>query len=747
MRLLRTAQVFGLARQFPGRWTSTGANPALVFEIPKNARGFVGVFLRGDPSRLAPDLTPDHGAGFNDLAILPLKPFARAFYHIPIGARPRLMRIRFRPGEDAAAFSLIAFTTGNAALVAALHYLFNLRHQRISALAARRDRREGIVSILRRNITRIAGFLRQISEGRGVEIQTSQANLIGSLILHMRLQVEALHAEPVSATTTAAPLISFVSPTFNTEVPYLDDLLASFDIQARGLCELILSDDGSTAETTLERLRRAEGQVGVKVLYGTGNQGISAATNAGLAAARGDWLSFIDHDDQLTPGAVAAIAQAIGRYPDADFFYTDEVVTDDALSPNGIFCKPTYDSVLLSGMNYINHLSIFRRSRVARLGGLRTDLDGSQDYDLLLRYLKSARPGSVVHIPYPAYLWRRHTASYSNVNIEIATRRARDALRIAYGAAGMPVEVAPALDPNLHRLTFQREAVRSVSVIIPNKNSLALITRIVDDLRARTDYPRLEIVVVDNGSDDPQVLRFYAELARSIPTARVDIVAEPFNFAAMCNRGARLATGEALLFLNNDIEVLTTDWLAEMETCLNFPETGIVGAKLLYPEGTIQHNGVIVGLGTAAGHWYVGEAANVAGPMGRFHVRQTLSAVTGACMLVSRACFEAVGGFDESAFPVAYNDVDLCLRARAAGFRTVWTPFACLTHRESATRGSDETGANAIRFKVEFARLQSRHGTPTYIDAAYSPLYDRRHSVPHLILPDALPAPRPNRFR
>jgi GT2 family glycosyltransferase len=280
--------------------------------------------------------------------------------------------------------------------------------------------------------------------------------------------------------------------------------------------------------------------------------------------------------------------------------------------------------------------------------------------------------------------------------------------------------------------------------VIPNLDSLRLIERVVADLLGRTNYAPIEIVIVDNGSTDKAVLAFYASLDRSIFT--VDVVSEPFNFARMCNRGAALSKGDAILFLNNDVEVEDADWLAEMVECLSFDSTGIVGAKLVYPNGRVQHNGVIVGLGGAAGHWYIEAGADEPGPMGRLFVRQTLSAVTGACMLVTRRCFEAVKGFDEERFAVAYNDIDLCLRARAVGFRTVWTPFARLIHHESLTRGSDEHGPRQARFEIEKERLRERHGTTTFVDDAFSPFYDRVASVAIIKIPDALPAPRPNLF-
>ena len=388
---------------------------------------------------------------------------------------------------------------------------------------------------------------------------------------------------------------------------------------------------------------------------------------------------------------------------------------------------------------------MFRRARLAALGGLREDREGSQDYDLLLRYLADAKPGSVVHIPFLAYLWRREARTFSTVHVKRSVANARLALGSAFAARHCEAEVGPALDANLHRIRFTRPARPRVSVVIPNRDSPKLIRRIVGDLRRRTAYPDLEIVIVDNGSRDAATLAFYDALRRE-GGATVDVEEAAFNFAAMCNRGARLAGGDALLFLNNDIEVLDGGWLAEMVDCLGFEAVGIVGAKLTYPSGLVQHDGVIVGLGEAAGHWYVGEPGDAPGPMGRLGVRQTMGAVTGACMLVTRSCFDALGGFDADAFPIAYNDVDLCLRARTAGFRTVWTPFAHLVHHESLSRGTDESGANRERFRIETGRLQARHGTRTFVDDSFSPFYDRRQSTPHIIVPPHLPHLRPNIF-
>jgi GT2 family glycosyltransferase len=251
---------------------------------------------------------------------------------------------------------------------------------------------------------------------------------------------------------------------------------------------------------------------------------------------------------------------------------------------------------------------------------------------------------------------------------------------------------------------------------------------VLADLSGRTNYPNFEVIVIDNGTTDRRVLDLYAKASKHDITFRVEIELSPFNFSRQVNRGIALATGELVLLLNNDIEVLDGDWLREMVSCFCYSNTGIVGARLLYANRRLQHAGVIVGLGGLAGHWFVGHREDYPGPMARLHVRQSLTAVTGACMLISRACLETVGSFDEQEFAIAYNDIDFCLRAVSKGFRVVWTPFATLVHHESATRGSDETRVNRVRFQGDKDNLRRRHHTETFEDRAFSPWYSRHNS-------------------
>lgn len=554
------------------------------------------------------------------------------------------------------------------------------------------------------------------------------------------------HAQAPATLGCSHPVISFVVPVFDTPTRYLDDLLRSFYAETErspAACELILSDDGSRRSQTKNWLRRHAGDRHVKVVSAPANQGIAAATNRGIAAAVGTWIGLLDHDDALAPYAVDQILRTIARHPDCRFIYTDEIIADADLRPDGCFLKPAFDPVLLSGVNYINHLSLFRREPLLAIGGLRQGFEGSQDYDLVLRYTAGLTADQIRHLPYPAYLWRRDGRSYSKTHLEAATQNARRALNQHWGQAKVPMRVDPALSADLHRIQFRpdRQHWPHVSVIIPSREQPKLLRQVMQGLR-ETDYRPLDIVVVDNGSQSDEVLALYRDYQAANIPFQVDIKNEPFNFSRSINRGLRLATGEVLLLLNNDVEIQDPGWLKEMVSCLHFPDTGIVGARLLYPDRTLQHAGVIVGFGGLAGHWYVNEPEDCPGPMGRLRVRQSMSAVTGACLLITRACLDAVGPLEEQAFAIAYNDVDLCMRALKAGFRIVWTPFATLVHHESASRGSDVVPDKIERFHREQAALRKRHRTDTYEDPAINPWYTKDRANPQLRRLTRLPPAR-----
>jgi glycosyltransferase involved in cell wall biosynthesis len=718
----------GVRRVRDDRWQATDSDPGFVFFLRFLPFAYV-VFEIGNADRpIDPQLFIDRGKGFEASDMVECATTRNGLYVVALRTMGPIWHLRVDPSSYISQFDFHAYGAFDLASVKALV------DRRVRGAQAR----TGAVPRCQ--------IIAEGDPGPVGELGTAARRFL-TVSDHLkdvvRLAARRYAGPPYSA--AGAPLISFIVPVYNTPGAYLDQLLDSLKIQQSDAWELILVDDASKSQETIAWLEQPRNCVSLKIIRRSTNGGIAVATNAALGEVSGTWVGFIDHDDALAPFAVARLAEAIQEHPTAEFIYTDEVVADKDLAPEFCCFKPAYDPVLLSGMNYINHLSLYRRDRLLAMGGLREGFDGSQDYDLVLRYLAGIDAAEILHVPYPAYVWRRDGQSFSVAHLEQATSNARRALAEVYAVDGIPVEVEPALLPNLHRVAFEA-SVRSwpkVSIVIPNRDSYELVSAVIKGIVHHTDYADLEIVIPDNGTKDPRVLALYEEMRRGRVPFRAEIVEEPFNFARQVNCGMKLAGGDHLLLLNNDIEIQDPGWLKEMVSCLAYPNTGIVGARLLYPNGSFQHAGVIVGLGGVAGHWFCGEPASEQfGAMARLTVRQTFSAVTGACMLISGACRAATGDFDEETFAVAYNDIDYCLRAGALGFRTVWTPFATLTHHESASRGSDETPANADRFRREQEALRTKYGLDAYVDRAFSPWYGRHSSKPGPASLEDLPAPR-----
>ncbi|MDW5315994.1 glycosyltransferase family 2 protein [Rhizobium sp. PL01] len=534
--------------------------------------------------------------------------------------------------------------------------------------------------------------------------------------------------------------ISVIVPVYNAPPRYLDDLLRSFESQNDKSAQLILSDDGSTSPETQRWFQSQKHRENVLLIVNGSNGGIAAATNTGMRAAKGTWIAFLDHDDVIAPYALKMMRQALEQNPTAEFLYSDELIVDDNLRITGALLKPAYDPILLDGVNYINHFSVYRRSRLEEINYLREGFDGSQDYDLLLRYLEGISQEYILHLPYPAYWWRRNGKTFSCTFLDKATENARRALDERFTRMGQQAYAGPALTDTLHRITFSAppQGWPKISVIIPNRNSYALLSQILGDLFQKTDYPDMEVLIIDNGSTDEDVVALYERYASERADFSFHISDEEFNFSRAVNKGITLATGEHFLLLNNDIEVIEPGWLKEMVSCLAYEKTGIVGAKLLYPNNKVQHAGVIAGFGGLAGHWYLNKSANYGGPMNRLHVRNSMTCVTAAAMLISGDCARSIGEWDEENFVIAYNDVDYCLRAFKMGFRTIWTPFACLYHHESASRGSDMEGEKRKRFEREKNNLRRIHQTGDFSDPVLNPAYSRNKSDPDLVAPSSI---------
>ena len=492
-------------------------------------------------------------------------------------------------------------------------------------------------------------------------------------------ELEAMRAE--ARTFAAAPLISIISPVFNTPVGWLEAAIESVLAQVYENWELILIDDASTDPETLATLPRiVQRDPRIRLTRLETNGGISAASNQGLAVASGDWIGLLDHDDLLEPDALFQTARLLQTNPDADLIYSDE----DKLTEQGFdapLFKPDWSPDFFLSYNYICHFTTLRRSLVDEVGGFRSEFDGAQDYDLFLRIIE--KTDRIHHIPRILYHWRRSASSTSD-NIRRkpkALEAGKSAIHSHLKRRGESGYVA--IDWRTHAYWVKREVTnrRKLCIVIPVRDGIPLLARCIDSLVKKTTYHDYEIVIVNNDSETPEARDYFTRTPH-----RLLHFQGPFNFSAINNFAVEQTDCPWLLFLNNDVEIIESEWLSAMVEHVQRPEVGAVGARLLYPDDTIQHAGVVLGVGGIAQHAFRGFPAEDPGVCRQLQVTRNYSSVTGACLMTRREVFDEVGGFDEERLPVTFNDVDLCLKMRRAGYLIVYTPFAKLYHHESATR-------------------------------------------------------------
>lgn len=520
------------------------------------------------------------------------------------------------------------------------------------------------------------------------------------------------------------PLISIIMPTYNSPERWLSRCIDSVRQQVYPHWELCIADDASTAPHVRKVLRRyAKLDERIKVAFRERNGHISEASNTALDMASGEWIALLDHDDELPPHALYAVAREINEHPEARMIYSDEDKIDGLGQRFDPYFKSDWNYDLFLGQNMVNHLGVYHADLMRKVGGFRKGLEGSQDYDLALRFIEQIGPDQIRHIPRVLYHWRA---------IEGSTAVSMDEKNYAAVAAQR------ALREHLARISEQKAEVEvyrygyrvrrhgkvgdpttKISLIVPTRDRVELLRMCVESILAHTEYPNYEIVVVDNQSSDPAALAYFEQI-RVHPKVRVLHYDAPFNFSAINNHAVAHCDGDVIGLVNNDIEAIHSDWLREMVSQAIRPEIGAVGAMLYYPNDTIQHAGVLLGIGGVAGHAYCGWPRGYYGMMSRGLLVQQLSAVTAACLLVRRSVYEEVGGLDPK-LQVAFNDIDFCLRVRAAGYNNLWTPYAELYHHESASRGLEDTPAKKQRFEGEVAVMLERWGEALNRDPAYSP--------------------------
>ena len=587
------------------------------------------------------------------------------------------------------------------------------RAKELAGYAVQLTKDEGLGTMLARG----AGFVKRRCFGKKARY------------LPAKKVLEAQRAELAGQTADSCglPTISILTPLYNTPEPYLREFLDSFVDQTAPNGQLCLADASDAEHDAVKRIVKEYQAKNQRIVYKKiENKGIAANTNAAASLATGDYLALADHDDILAPHAMYTMGKAILQLrergePDG-FLYSDEALFSKSIQrPIVAHFKPDYAPDYLLCCNYICHLAVFQKALWDAVGGERPECDGSQDHDLFLRLIEQV--GGAAHVPQVLYYWRVHAGSTSGGTEAkpYVAAAAKKALADHLARTGRTGTVEDGLFPSTYRVKWDIEGDPKVSILIPNKDHTDDLEKCLQSIWKKTTWDNYEIIVIENNSTDPATFAYYEKAKQRYDGLKVVTYPDKgFNFSAINNFGRKAAAGDYLLLLNNDVEVRNGDWLTELlRQCAHKGGAAICGAMLYYPDETLQHAGVITGLGGYAGHSHKYKQKGGSGYLFRIATVQDFSAVTGACLLVKASVYDEVGGLDEQ-FAVAFNDVDFCLRVRDAGCRIAWTPYAELTHYESKSRGGDEKDpAKAARFAAEQQRLYTIHGKENILDDPY----------------------------
>ncbi len=755
----------GLKRRlslFSIRWTRHRMAPAILHQIETAETGFVATgpdpqfALTSDRGRLpggrvlisfkgrgaggyplAPQVYVDEGAGYSSTPVR--VPAAANLGPMPLRLPDRPARLRFDPGEEPGPFTLSdveIVEVGPASFV--LWRLWRALGIAVRDPKQGATRAKAVADLLR------DGGLQGVRRGltQGVQSPTPYddwVRLYDTLSDTDRAEIRR-HIEDFAH----RPKISVVMPVYNPDPRWLERAIETVQGQLYPDWELCIADDASPNPAVRELLKRmAARDPRIKLALREKNGHISASSNSALALATGDFIALLDHDDELPEHALYHVAAAVNEQPDADILFSDEDKIDEAGRRYDPYFKPDFSPDLVLSQNAVSHLGVYRRSLVEKAGGFRLGYEGSQDLDLLLRCAELTEPTRIRHIPHILYHWRSIPGSTALAGSEksYAWKAGRQAVADALERRGVKADVGDAAYGAYWRVSYALPATPPrVSLIIPTRDRLTLVRNCVRTILEVTDYPDIEIVIVDNDSVEPETLAWFDE-AVADPRIRVVRQPGPFNYSRLNNAAAAVATGSILGLVNNDIEAFEPGWLREMVGHALRPEVGAVGCMLYYGNDHIQHAGIVAGMGGIAGHVHRMLPRGHGGYFGRAAVTQNLSAVTAACLLVRRDVFQEVGGLDEQNLAVAFNDVDFCLRIRERGYLVTWTPHAQLYHLESISRGSDFTPERRPAFEREIAYMERRWRDLLPADPYFNPNLSLSHTDPTPAFPPRVTPP------
>ena len=530
-----------------------------------------------------------------------------------------------------------------------------------------------------------------------------------------------------------APKISVIVPMYNTKEKFFKDLVNCMINQTYSNWELCLADGSPKQNENLKKYIEQDERIKYKFL--NENKGIAGNTNAAIEMATGDYIALLDHDDILADYALYEVVYAINKFPNSEFLYSDEDKIDENDNRYDAYFKPDFAPDTLRCQNYICHFSIFRKDLMDKLEGFRADYDGAQDYDIFLRMSETAKPENITHIPKILYHWRVHSESTAKLNSNAknyAFEAGKKAIEDHLKRVGLDGTVTEGCIEGIYRVDYKVIGNPKVSIVIPNKDGKDILKVCVDSVLEKTTYSNYEIIVVENNSTSEEIYEYYKEIIKKDKVRVVNYntgkeikeeaecsleftnknrreVKPGFNYSAIINFGVRFAEGEYSIQLNNDTELMTPNWLELMVGFCQREDVGAVGVKLYFPDETIQHAGIIVGIGGIAGNRFKSIPKDGHGYFAKESMIENLSAVTGACLMAKTRIYDEVDWMDES-LAVAFNDVDFCLKIREKGYLVVFNPFVEFWHFESKSRGQEDSPEKIKRFQGEICRFEQKWG-------------------------------------
>lgn len=715
-------------------WVSEGDDPQLQINVMGQAEGDISggwytlVFrINAVDGRVAsPCLYPDYGDGFSESTRIPLpdpdrdgfvRALVRLSYHVKV--------LRFDPTASSAVFSIRDLALYRVGKVRALACMAD---GPLGARGGPRFHEFGKIGFLMRVLFKaLVSGPRRAGEWAydtyTQDLYSRGGDYQAWIEKYDRVEMEPDLSRRVEDVVTG-PLLSVLLPVYNTPEKWLRRCIDTVIQQTNPHWELCIADDSSPAphvRAVLQDYQRRDARI--KVVFRETNGHISESSNSALGLAVGEYVVLLDHDDELHPNALLEVAEAIRLNPSLKVIYSDEDKIDQEGRRFDPYFKPDWNYDLFLSHNCVSHLGVYNRALLLEVGGFSVGMEGSQDWDLALRCIERLKDEEIGHIPKVLYHWRAIPGStaLSPGEKNYAHLAAVRAIQSHLDRVGRNAHVQPLSDyPGNYRVVNKLpDRLPKVSLIVPTRDAAGLLKQCVSSILERTNYSNYEIVIVDNDSREEETFAYFKEVVRD---SRVRVISypKPFNYSAINNYAVHQSDGDIVGLINNDIEVISGNWLEEMVSQAIRPDIGAVGAMLYYPDDTIQHAGIILGFNGVAVCAYAGRPRGWVGQMLRGQLLQNMTAVTAACLLVRREVYDSVGGLDEK-LEVAYNDVDFCLRVRQMGYRNIWTPYAELYHHESASRGGEDTEEKKARFRREISIMRERWGTLIANDPAYSP--------------------------